>query len=425
MPRSDGGVLEAPEVTRERPPATDVTTEAGEQRLEKAVAAEAGAQRLRDDVAAATGAARRRRPQLRLVTRSPLRIADVALFYGSRSGGIRTYLEAKAAYAARSGAFEHHLIVPGPRERHLGRRHELRAVRVAASNGYRAPVGSARLRAVLREIRPDVVLLHDPFWAPLAVAQVAREVDAAVVAVHHAGVELNATAMPGPDRLWRPVIRSCFRRAYGSVDAIMSGVDTLPDAGRAAALALRLGVDPAFRPRPEEPRGDHVVYVGRLSREKGVELLLDAAAGSPDPWPLTIVGTGPRGDALAARARRLGIAQRVSFRPYVSDRDRLAREYARARVVCMPGRHETFGLVALEAAASGARIVADAGAPSVRQLGTLADTFGSGDVEGLRAAIERARARPRDFAAAASLAKRSSWPAVFEAELSDLERLAR
>ncbi len=34
------------------------------------------------------------------VTRAGLRIADVTLFYGERSGGIRTYLEAKAAYAA-------------------------------------------------------------------------------------------------------------------------------------------------------------------------------------------------------------------------------------------------------------------------------------------------------------------------------------
>jgi hypothetical protein len=34
-----------------------------------------------------------------------LRITDVAIFYGERSGGIRTYLEAKAAYAARTGAF--------------------------------------------------------------------------------------------------------------------------------------------------------------------------------------------------------------------------------------------------------------------------------------------------------------------------------
>ena len=51
-------------------------------------------------------------------SRPRLRIADVTLFYGERSGGIRTYLEAKAAFAARTGAFEHHLVAPaGPTSR--------------------------------------------------------------------------------------------------------------------------------------------------------------------------------------------------------------------------------------------------------------------------------------------------------------------
>ena len=35
------------------------------------------------------------------------------MFYGERSGGIRTYLEAKADFAARTGRFEHHLVIPG------------------------------------------------------------------------------------------------------------------------------------------------------------------------------------------------------------------------------------------------------------------------------------------------------------------------
>ena len=43
----------------------------------------------------------------------PFRVVDVAVFYGERSGGIRTYLDAKAAYAQRTGAFDHRLIVPG------------------------------------------------------------------------------------------------------------------------------------------------------------------------------------------------------------------------------------------------------------------------------------------------------------------------
>src|ERR671923_73271 len=91
-----------------------------------------------------------RRRHLRAVPVPPLRVADVALFYGGRSGGIRTYLDEKAAYAAGTGAFEHHLIVPGRRRRSEGRRHELPSVSVAGSNGYRWPLGARALAETLR-----------------------------------------------------------------------------------------------------------------------------------------------------------------------------------------------------------------------------------------------------------------------------------
>jgi hypothetical protein len=80
-------------------------------------------------------------PPLQLLEGRPFRVADVAMFYGERSGGIRTYLSEKVAYAARNGAFEHHVVVPGRIERHEDGWHELRALRVAASNGYRIPLG--------------------------------------------------------------------------------------------------------------------------------------------------------------------------------------------------------------------------------------------------------------------------------------------
>ena len=89
----------------------------------------------------------------------------------------------------------------------------------------------------------------------------------------------------------------------------------------------------------------------------------------------------------------------------------------------MPGAFETFGLVGLEAAASGARVVASATAPSVRTVGDLAHTFAPGDAEGLRRAIDAARATPRDVVAAADLAARSTWAAAIGAELDDLRRL--
>ena len=359
--------------------------------------------------------------------RRHLRIVDVALFYGERSGGIRTYLDAKVRHARATGAFEHHVVVPGPRERHRDGRHELPSLRLAAANGYRVPLGARALKRTLERLRPDVVFLHDPFWAPLKVTEAAHALGAKVVAVHHGSAALDAAGVRGPTRGWEALFRAWLRHAYAPVDAIGSVVDPEPDCGREASFPLRLGLHDAFRPQTGVARGDHVLYVGRLAREKGVFRLLEAAARSDDPWPLRLIGSGPAEDALRRRARALGLARRVAFQPFVADRERLARAYAGARCVVMPGEHETFGLVALEAAASGARVVACAAAPSAGLLGSLTHRFAPGDTDGLAAAITAARAARvggDGLAAAASLCLRLRWDRLFAEELDDLRRLA-
>jgi len=356
--------------------------------------------------------------------RRHLRIVDVALFYGERSGGIRTYLDAKVRHARATGAFEHHVVVPGPRERHGDGRHELPSLRLATTNGYRLPLGVRALKRTLERLRPHVVLLHDPFWAPLHVTEAAHALGAKVVAVHHGSAALDAAGMRGPRRPWEALFRAWLRRAYAPVDAIASVVDPEPDCGRAASFPLRLGLHEAFRPQSGVARADHVLYVGRLAREKGVFRLLDAAARADDPWPLRLIGSGPAEDQLRRRASVLGIAHRVSFHPFICDRARLARAYAGARCVVMPGEHETFGLVALEAAASGARVVACETAPSAGLLGNLAHCFAAGDTDGLAAAVAAARAARPDPQAAASLCWRLGWDRLFAAELDDLRELA-
>jgi alpha-1,6-mannosyltransferase len=110
-------------------------------------------------------------------------------------------------------------------------------------------------------------------------------------------------------------------------------------------------------------------------------------------------------------------------RPHVSDRYELAPEYASARCVVMPGAYERFGLVAFEAAASGASTVACASAPSARRLGPLTHTFPPGDVDAMLTAIEWARRASPDRAEAARFAAAHRWAGAFEAELEDLEQL--
>jgi alpha-1,6-mannosyltransferase len=351
-------------------------------------------------------------------------VCDVALFYAERSGGIRTYLDEKANFAQHSGAFEHHLVIPGKRERHEGGRHLLRSLQLAASNGYRIPLGARALKETLRAIRPHVVILHDPFWRPLSVTREAHRLGAAVVDVHHASPALNAAGIPGPDAVYLPTLRRIYQHAYEHVDAVMSMIDTAADSGRSASLQLGLGLHPAFRPGPAA-RGEHLLYVGRLSLEKRVCDLLDAIAGARRRRRLVLVGDGPARTAIEARARRLGIAGLVEFRPFVSDRRVLARLYREAACVVAPGPHETFGLAVLEAAASGARVVACSSTPAARVAAPIVHTFTPKDPVDLRRAIDLALRTPVDATAAAALAESMSWRRVFETELRHLQRLCR
>jgi alpha-1,6-mannosyltransferase len=100
----------------------------------------------------------------------------------------------------------------------------------------------------------------------------------------------------------------------------MAACDPLADTGRAACLPARFGLGPAFRPRAGVHRGDHVLYAGRLAREKGVLALLEAAARSEAPWPQWLVGAGPAAALAFADAHRW----QPVFDAELADLDRLA-----------------------------------------------------------------------------------------------------
>ena len=106
--------------------------------------------------------------------------------------------------------------------------------------------------------------------------------------------------------------------------------------------------------------GDDVVFVGRLeTAQKGLDLLLQAwaRAAVKVQGTLVIAGSGPDERALRALADTLGVADRVHFVGWVAGAAKVAL-LSSARVVAVPSRFETFGIVALEAAAAGAPVVA-------------------------------------------------------------------
>jgi glycosyltransferase involved in cell wall biosynthesis len=151
-----------------------------------------------------------------------------------------------------------------------------------------------------------------------------------------------------------------------------------------------------------------VLYAGRLSPEKGVLELVEAAAG----LNLVVAGDGP------LRSRVPG-AQ--GFVPH----DELQRLYARAAVVACPSRREGFGVACLEAMAHGRPVVATA-VGGLRDLvidGETGLVVPARDPAALRAALERLLGDPElrhrlGEAGRRRAGERFSWPAVTDATLA-------
>lgn len=112
---------------------------------------------------------------------------------------------------------------------------------------------------------------------------------------------------------------------------------------------------------PETKRPPTVLSVARLYKRKGLDQLIRV-------WPdilrekpaaiLRIVGDGIEKKSLKNLAERMGLEGFVRFEGEISDRGVLAHFYANCDLFCLPSRHETFGLVFLEAMAAGKPVVA-------------------------------------------------------------------
>jgi glycosyltransferase involved in cell wall biosynthesis len=108
----------------------------------------------------------------------------------------------------------------------------------------------------------------------------------------------------------------------------------------------------------EPDRGEAVLFVGRLVKQKGLDRLIRAAAQSGSRWKLVVAGDGPERAASERLAGRLGAADRVEFRGWLDGAD-LQAAYEDARVVVMPSVWpEPFGMVGIEAMSFGKPVVA-------------------------------------------------------------------
>ena len=368
-----------------------------------------------------------------------MKVVDVAAWYGPTTGGIRTYLHAKARWASLNG-HDHATVVPGEANQACSDGGanvvSVRGRTPTGRWGYRVWVRPGPIIAALERLQPDVIVLNDVISFPTALGKWASRRGIPVAMICHAdataAVSGTGRAVAAPAEI---LLRGMQRRALRVPDAVIA--PSLQTAHRIEGgphllvVGSGLGVDldtfgaatfdSALR-REFAPNGEIVLLaVGRLSSEKRLDLAIRALAALPPSIVLVIAGSGPGALGLARLADRLGVTNRIHFVGFLSDRAELARLMATADCFVHANPHEPFGLAPLEALAAGCRVVvpASAGCAEIcgRRGGVLVDP-GSADAlaAGILGALKNPKPRP-DLEA-------FSWSHTFEREWALYSRLA-
>ena len=225
----------------------------------------------------------------------------------------------------------------------------------------------------LAEGRYDVIHLCSPGPAGIGAWLLARVLELPVLGSYHTELAAYAGLRTGMAHL-EALAAMALGTFYGACDIVLSPSPASDDRLRALGIdADHVGrwdrgvdlarFDPALRTPDLLPEDSiNVLYAGRLTKEKGVELLADAflAARWRDPrLHLVLAGGGPEEEALRER-----LGDHATFLGWLGGTE-LARAYASADAFLFASQTDTFGQVLLEAQASGLPVVAvKAGGPA-------------------------------------------------------------
>ena len=355
-----------------------------------------------------------------------VRIALVSPWFSPHFGGVESHVRTLSRELARRG--NDVTVVTSRHDPSLPSEEWMDGFRIVRVRPrfilMRTPI-TPRMRSSLRDLSVDIVHAHSP--PPLAshyAGTVASERGIPYVVTYHCDVELPSA--------FGSLVESFYRRSLGAntlrnADRVIVTTRTYAATSRAIwsynPSVIPNAVDHRrFRPDVDgskvraslniSPEVPIVLIVGRIVPHKGVEHFVEAARYVPDAR-FVVAGGGALLEAMKRLAASMGVADRVRFVGRVSE-EKLPEVYAACDVFVLPSvsRLEAFGIVALEAMATGKPVIV-ADIPGVREMiedgrdGLLADPVNPRDLadrirrlladpEGRRAMGARAREKVLD-----------------------------
>ncbi len=321
-----------------------------------------------------------------------LHVADITMFYAPSSGGVRTYLDAKARWLAASRPdVRYSLLVPDTDIEQAGHVFTLPAPLLPFSNGYRFPLRRKGWVEKLVSLKPDLIEAQDPYVTGWAALEAGQRLGVPTVAYFHSDLTRLIGSRVGhwADRRLNNYVAKLYRRFDRVlVPSRMMG-EKLERLDVPNVVVQPLGVDlQRFHPARRDARlrerigiakdARLLIFAGRGSHEKKIPVLLQAMQRLGAKYQLLLVGSH--------MPRR--VPDNVRVVDHFVSKDTLAGMFAASDALAHAGDRETFGLIVLEAMASGLPVIGtDAGAVSelvTPECGRLAR---AGDADAFAAAV--------------------------------------
>lgn len=371
-----------------------------------------------------------------------MKILHLANFYHSTSGGIKTYLDNKRKYFAQVG-LPFRLVIPG--EIDSVEQHDSAAVfyRVGANPApfnplYRLIWNLHAVHQIVKLEKPDILEVNDKFTLALLsyyYRKIAKSIP--IVGFHHERLDVNLSLYLGNHFLVRQLHSLMMQGFCAAFDKIICASrftaeeiePYAPDKIEVINLGTNLDqfdadyADPQIHSRYAVDAEVLLLYVGRLAKEKNLGLLplmMKYLEQRGVKARLVVAGVGVDAAILSESGR-----DDISLIGFIKDRKKLARLLASADAMVFPSVNEPYGLVPLEALASGLPVVCpDRGgvleysdSEAVRSVAPTPESFADAVIDLVNNGRDKLRVTARKHA------EKFTWENTFEKQISLCEKM--
>lgn len=256
-----------------------------------------------------------------------------------------------------------------------------RSVNLTSKVKYPLPIPlSFRVKKIITEFNPDIVHIHHPFLLSSVAIMYGKRLGIPKILTLHTQYEQYAHYVsPIPERLTQEAIKMIIHNLSYKIDCITTPSESMRELIRSYGVKNRIEIIPnaihlisfkeddvfkrtEIKKKYNLKEDDKIIlFVGRVASEKSIDKIIKALAiikkRDISKVKLLIIGDGPAMDELKQLARTLKIEKDVIFAGTVSYEE-IRHYYKMAYVFTIASTTETFGIVTIEALASGVPVLA-------------------------------------------------------------------